>query len=126
MTVTAEMIASVRRKTGEPEAQTYTDAAIEAIIEASQVRVARTVTETDDGIINRSQALDDTEYLYDLNRAAATIWEEKLAALVSHGSFDVSGAGGSFSRSQIEQQYQRRLAYYLARRYLTSVEVASR
>lgn len=126
MTITAEMIASVRRKTGETTTTTYTDADIEAVIEASQVQVSRTFTATDDWIINASQSLDDLEYIYDLYRAAATIWEEKLAKLVEHGSFDVSGAGGSFSRSQIEQQYQRRLSYCLSRRYPTSVVIASR
>lgn len=123
MAVTTSMITSVRRKTGESTEQNYTDADIEAIIEESQVDVVRAFTETDDWIINQSQSDDDSEYVYDLNRAAATIWEEKLAKLVESGSFDVSGAGGSFSRSQIEAQYRSRLAYYLSRRFIAAIEM---
>lgn len=51
---------------------------------------------------------------YDLHAAAADIWEEK-AAIVAQ-DFDFNADGGSYSRSQVYEQYQKRARYHRARR----------
>jgi hypothetical protein len=51
---------------------------------------------------------------YDLNAAAADIWEEKAAVVAQ--DFDFNADGGNYSRSQVYQQYMRQARFFRARR----------
>jgi hypothetical protein len=64
---------------------------------------------------------DDWTETYDLNAAAADIWEEKAAALV--GEMDFSADGGQFSASQLYEQAKKQAAYYRSRSRIKSIEL---
>lgn len=51
---------------------------------------------------------------FDLNAAAAQIWEEKAA--VPAADYDFSADGGNFSRSQVYEQCMKQARHYRARR----------
>lgn len=73
----------------------------------------------------------DTRYTiipvtFDLNAAAARVWEEKLNALIGAGTYDYSADGQSFSLGQLVEQYKNRVAYYTARRRVRSVRLVTR
>lgn len=95
MTLTADQLAQLRRMIHEPTTTTYTDQALTNYVEAYPLR--------------DSSGYDPDHPLwsatYDMNRAAADIWEEKAAAIQDR--FDFSADGGNFSRSQ---QYTNALA----------------
>ena len=125
--VTAAQIAQVRRMTNEPLTTTYSDALITTIIEAYPTldengeapRIhaadsARPVTYTAYMDVLDLIANQDWIPTYDLNAAAAQIWEEK-AGTVSV-DFDYSADGGNYSRSQVYDAYIRQAKYYSARR----------
>lgn len=93
MSATAAMIADVRRMTAEPTTTTYSDAQITNFIEDYPML-------DDDGIAPDE---DDWTARYNLNLAAADIWEEKAAAVAEN--FDYSAEGSSFRLSQKVQHY---------------------
>ena len=101
MSATADEIARVRRMVAEPTVDIYTDDAIEAAIE----RYAMTdefgqepyVWTVDGGLPTRT----DNEFwvpTYDLNAAAAEIWQEKAMTLSTKTDF--ADAGANFNDSQ--------------------------
>lgn len=51
---------------------------------------------------------------YDLNRAAANLWQKKAAPRA--GDYDYSADGGNFQRSQRYEQAMKMARYYNARR----------
>jgi hypothetical protein len=55
---------------------------------------------------------------YDLNAAAADIWEEKAAAWTD--KYDFTADGGNYSRSQAYDMCMKQCRYYRARRMPTS------
>jgi hypothetical protein len=93
MAASAAMIAEVRRLVNEPTTTTYSDVLITTFIETYPMIDS-------DGI-----APDETDWtaVYNLNRAAADIWEEKAAAVAE--KFDYAAEGSSFKLSQISMQY---------------------
>jgi uncharacterized protein with WD repeat len=105
MTVTADMITKFRRMINEPTAINYSDDELETYIESWAV---------DDEFDNKALILDysttpysyitNTSWVptYDLNAAAAEIWEEKAADI--QDEFDFSAEGGNYTRSQKYQQ----------------------
>lgn len=125
--VTAAQIAQLRRMTAEPTTTTYSDALLTEIIESYPTldengeapRIpaadsARAVTFT-----AYMDALDLVENLdwkptYDLNAAAAQIWEEKAAGTA--GDFDFSADGGNYSRAQVFEQAMKQARRYGAKR----------
>lgn len=56
---------------------------------------------------------------YDLNAAAADIWDEKASAIA--GDFDFTADGGSYHRSQAVKNYENRARHYRSRRSITSI-----
>lgn len=53
---------------------------------------------------------------FDLNAAAADIWEEKVATLIGTGTqMDFAADGSSFRQSQVADQYKERARYYRSR-----------
>lgn len=100
MSATAAQIARLRRMTAEPDATTYSDDTLADYIEAHPVRDAQgrePYERLSDGRL--SATLNDlwTE-TYDLNAAAADVWDEKASALTEETDTSVEGA--SITRSQ--------------------------
>lgn len=116
MAATADQVARLRRMVGEPTEATYTDEALEDAIERYPLEDARgegpwVESTTTPGTL---EANPDWTPTYDLNQAAADVWQEKASAFV--GAFDFSDAGQSFSRSQVHGQMMAQARYYRARR----------
>jgi hypothetical protein len=117
MTVTAAMIAQVRRMTAEPTVTPYSDAAIQGYIEAYPCLDERgEMPYILDTTVRPPTQDDNPDWIpsYDLAAAAADIWEEKAAALAA--GFDFTTDGGSYHRSQAYQQAQAQARHYRARR----------
>jgi hypothetical protein len=118
-------VARLRRMVAEPTSATYDDDTLRLLIADAVV--------TDRATVGRAGGLDgvvDVRYVpqpaqFDLNAAAAVVWEEKVSALVGAGTYDLSADGESFALSQRVTQYQQRLSYYLARRRVKSVRQIS-
>lgn len=110
MTATAADIARLRRMVAEPtDAGGYLDVVLAAAIERYPLLDADGYDSTD----------ADWVATYDLNSAAAEVWQEKAAALT--GNFDFSADGASFSRSQAHAQAAKQARYYAARRMPTTI-----
>lgn len=109
MAVSAAMITRVRGMTGELSEAPYTDAAIVVFIEKHPLPDYSGELPTADGEVN--EVWTPT---YDMNAAAADIWDEKAALLA--GKFDVSADGASMSRSQLFDMATRRARHYRSRR----------
>lgn len=104
MSASASDIARLRRMVAEPTNTTYTDTLLgEAILRYPLPDADGHMTDSDLWVAT-----------YDLNAAAAEIWQEKAAALV--GRADFSADGGSYSDSQLVEQAERQARYYLSRR----------
>jgi hypothetical protein len=116
MSATDEQIARLRRMVNELLDTTYSNTDLAATIERyplvdalgnDPLVKAGTYPET---LIEN----DDWTATYDLNSAAADIWQEKAAPL--GGDYDFSADGASYSRSQAHQQAMQMARYYRARR----------
>lgn len=118
MTATAEQIAELRRKVGEPTYDNYSDAVLSEYIERYPlVDSAGEAPYIDDG-----GELVENEYwtaTYDLNAAAAAIWGEKAGALAVN--YDFSADGATYHRSQAYKQAQEQARYYSARRSIKTI-----
>jgi len=117
MSATAAQIARVRRMVAEPTEATYDDALITEYIERRLLVDERGAEPyTWDDSTEPPTAEDNGNWIptYDLNAAAADIWDEK-AALVA-ADFDFSADGGSYTRSQKLEACQQQARYFRARR----------
>ena len=122
MSATAAQIARLRRMVAEPDASTYSDDDLAAYIEdypliderGEEPYVWDTTTEPPTQDANESWIPT-----YDLNAAAAGIWEEKAAMLAQ--DFDFSADGAHFNRSQAYEQMMRSARYFRSRRPLRTV-----
>lgn len=118
MSATAAQIAKVRRMVAEPTAGTYTDQDIAEYIEARSCIDERGEepyswdTSSEPPTQEANDAWIDT---YDLNAAAADIWNEKAAALAAT-YYDFGADGQTFNRSQAAQQALQMARYYWSRR----------
>lgn len=92
-TVSAAMVAWLRRLTAEPlESSTYSDSALVATIERYPLPDAAGVAPTATAWAGA----------WDIHPAAADIWEEKAAAVAA--AFDFAADGGDYKRSQVYAQ----------------------
>ena len=108
--VTNTEIAQLRRMIAEPSTATYSDATLTTYIDAYPHLDAWGETPLDEwGLAN-----SDWTPTYDLSAAAADIWQEKAATVIS--KFDFAADGGNFSQSQQYEQYMKQSRYYRARR----------
>jgi hypothetical protein len=117
MTVTAAQILQVRRMAAELTATTYSDAAITAFIEAYPVmdeRGEEPYTWDTSTTPPTQDENDDWIDTYDLNAAAADIWEEKAAVWAA--KYDFTADGGTYHRSQGFEQAQKMARHYRSRR----------
>ncbi len=109
----SSIIGRVRRLTGEKFNTSYTDAEIQTIIELYPLVDAE----------GFSPDQDNWTPTYDLNAAAAAIWEEKASGRTEN--FDFSADGGSYSRSQSYEMAMKQARYYRSRRSLKTIEMES-
>ena len=108
--VTNVQIATMRRMVSEPTTTTYSDTLlIDAILRYPHMDEFGELPTDDDGVENA-----DWTATYDLNGAAADIWQEKAGAIAS--KFDFSADGGNFSMSLQYEQYMKQARYYRSRR----------
>jgi predicted homoserine dehydrogenase-like protein len=110
-TPSAEVIAHLRRLCAEPSATTYSDDLLKTYLERYPLADAAGLTPDREGWAGR----------WDVSPAAADIWDEKAAAVA--GSYDFSADGGSFSRSQIVEQYRTEAKRARARGSASSVPI---
>lgn len=117
MSATAAQIARLRRMVNEPDDTTYDDDAIQEYIERYPLLDERGEEPyTWDASTEPPTQEDNDSWIptYDLNAAAADIWQEK-AAIVAQ-DFDFKADGGQHSRSQVYEQYMAQARYYRSRR----------
>jgi hypothetical protein len=103
-TPTADQIAQLRRMVAEPDATTYSTPVLSAILAGYPLPD----TEGRDS--------DDATWVgtWDLNQAAADIWQEKAAAVAVN--FDFAADGGDYKRSQVAAQMLKMAQTYRAKR----------
>lgn len=112
MTATAEQILRVRRLTNEAGSLTYGDEDIQGFIESHPLTDPYGFGPDDpDGLYETNPDWTPT---YDLNAAAADIWEEKASSLA--GDYDFHADGASYSRSQAYEQAMKQARYFRAKR----------
>ena len=116
MSATDEQIERVRRMTGELDTGTYIDDDIQTFIEDHPLvdengEPPRVPSTTTPGEMMTNPDWTDT---YDLNHAAADIWEEKAAVLA--GDYDFEADGGKYTRSQAYEQAMKMARHYRAKR----------
>ena len=112
-----EVLARLRRMVAEPTEATYTDVDLIALIKAfpTAQRVGQ-----NQWVVNSSRI---DVVVWDLHAAAAQIWEEKVAALIGQGAYDITADGQTLHRDQKLQQYRAQVAYHTARRRVRSVKI---
>lgn len=124
MTVSAAMIADVRRMVNEPTEAIYTDEIITSIIEKYPViDELGTLPYYWDYAGGVPTKVENTAWVdtYNLNAVSADIWEEKAATLA--GRFDFSADGGSYTRSQAYTQAFNMAKYYRGRSGIKSIRL---
>lgn len=102
-------VVKLRRMVAESTSVTYSDDDIEDIIETYPVLDSEGLDPDDDA----------WTATYDLNAAAAQIWEEKAAALI--GLYDFNADGGSFNRSQMYEQAMKMARHYHSRKRVKTI-----
>jgi hypothetical protein len=112
-----EVLRRLRRMVAEPTEATYTDADLIAMLK--EFPTARNVGQNN-WVAN--SALVDV-VVWDVHAAAARIWEEKVAALIGQGAYDIDADGQTLHRDQKLQQYRTQVAYHTARRRVRSVKI---
>lgn len=113
--VTVAQIAQLRRMVAEPTTTTYSDADMRTYIEKYPHIDQYGESPLDEwGVANT-----DWTPTYDLAAAAADLWEEKAAGVIS--KFDFSANGGTYSQSQQYEQYMKQCRYYRSRRMPSTV-----
>lgn len=117
-------IAVVRRMVDEPSSTTYSDAGIQYYIEKYPLLDERgEVPYTWDTSTSPPTQDENEDWIptYDLNAAAADIWDEKAAGVAE--DFNFSADGGRYDRSQVAEAYGKRARYYRARRSAATVKM---
>ena len=119
MAATALQVLQLRRMTGlTGTAETdYTDSQLETYIEAHPLldELGEEPYTIDSSTTPPTQEANDAWIpTYDLNAAAADIWQERASVLAAR--FDFSADGGNYSRSQSYEQYMKQARYYNSRR----------
>ena len=124
MTATAAMITRVRAMVAEPLDTTYDDAAITVFIETYPLLDENGTNPTYlDYTTEPPTPTEDDNWIdtYDLNAAAADIWEEKAAAVANYTDF--SDAGASYNCSQVVAQYMKQARHYRSRRSMSTARL---
>lgn len=116
MAATAEQIADLRRMAAVPldKWPDYTDPVLKRFIEAhpQMDELGQAATYFDGYTVKVNPGWIPT---YDLNAAAADIWEEK-ASKYAEGHYDFSADGSTFNRSQVVNQCKQQARTYRSQR----------
>jgi len=112
-----KVLSRLRRMVAEMTEATYSDDDLRVLIK--EFPTAQRVGQNN-WVVNSS--LVDV-VVWDLHAAAARIWEEKVAALIGQGSYDIEADGQTLHRDQKLQQYRGQIAYHTARRRVRSVKI---
>lgn len=109
VTVPASWVARLRRLVAEPTTDTYTDLDLVEYLERYPL---------DDATGNEPT---DTSWTgnWDVNLAAADVWEEKAAAVASN--FDFAADGGDYKRSQAYTQMSAKARSFRAKRQTSTL-----
>ena len=111
MAVDFTLILKLRRMIAEQTDTTYTDGDLEDTIEEHAVLDSE----------GHAPESDDWTATYDLNAAAAAIWEEKATAYV--GQYDFNADGGSFNRAQMHDQAMKMARHYHSRKRVGTISL---
>lgn len=116
-TPTSDQVLELRGKIDEPTTANYSDLALQNILQRYPMLDWKDTEPY--MIVNWAPNINPTydpywQPTYDLNRAAADVWEEKAAKLAEDTDF--SADGSSFSRSQRYQQYMAQARFFRSRR----------
>lgn len=118
MAASAEEIARLRRMVAEPSTETYSDATLQAYIERYPLPDVNGEYQYLDVYIGPNGPTQITNPLwvatYDLNSAAADVWDEKASALV--GRTDYSADGLRINAAQLYDHAVARGKYYRSRK----------
>lgn len=121
MSVTAAMIARLRRMIDEPDSDTYSDGELESFIarhalldDLGEAPVVRDATTDPPSLV----ANTDWVPTYDLHAAAADLWLEKAAALAA--DYDFAAEGNRYQRSQTYVQFMMASRHHAARRAMAT------
>jgi len=118
MSATAAQIARIRRLVDEPTGDNgYTDAVIAEYIETYPGPDERGEAPYTWDTSTQPPSKETNESwipTYDLQAAAADIWEEKAATLAE--DYDFTADGGNYSRAQAYANYMTKARYHRARR----------
>ncbi len=127
--ITADMLARLRRMVNEPTTTPYTDDALAYYLQLHPVTDSNGIDiNENDWMLYLDFANSETSYAdlvstgalpswtptWDMHAAAADIWEEKAAAVQSYYNF--SADGGNYSQSQLYENAMDQVRYHLARR----------
>lgn len=107
--VAESLIARLRRMVNEPEETNYSDEELTEIIERYPLM----------DFAGNEPTASSWLATYDMNAAAAEVWEQKAGTLA--GDFDFSADGGSYQRSQAYQQALRQSKHFRSRRAVRTV-----
>jgi hypothetical protein len=123
MAATAAQIAQVRRMVGEPTTTTYSDAILTEIIERYPLLDIRGEAPWVQSAVDVTEIVANAYWIatYDLNAAAADVWDEKATAV--YQNFDFTTDGQTFDRSQIFEHATKRAGYYRSRRAATTIKL---
>lgn len=126
MSVTAEQLSELRRMCNlAADDATYTDDVLTGYItryalvdrlgaQPTYIRYAGSVSPT--VVINPYWLA-----VYDLNAAAADVWQEKASALPD--KYDFTADGATYNRSQMYTHYMQQARYYRSRRAIGAVNI---
>jgi hypothetical protein len=118
---TADEIMRLRRMTGEVSNSTYYDSVLSEYIEAYPLNDARGEEPYEWDTTTEPPTRDDNDEwvpTYDLNAAAARIWEEKATEYIA--DYDYSADGASLNRSQAFKHMMAQAGYYRSKRAMTT------
>ena len=124
MAATAAMAAQLRRMVDEPTETIYDDDLIDEYIERYPLLdVLGTDPQDVDFSTTPPTISEADEWIptYDLNAAAADIWEEKAGAVADE--FDFKADGGSYSRSQKEEKYLAKSRFHSSRKSAKTIKM---
>ena len=117
MSATAAQIARLRRTVNESDDTTYDDDLLAEYIERYPLVDERGEEPyTWDGSTQPPTQEPNDSWIptYDLNAAAADIWDEKAAVVAA--DFNFAADGGRYDRAQVAEMFAKRARYYRSRR----------
>lgn len=122
MAASVAQIMQLRRMVGEVGSTTYQDADLRTAIEHYPIMDANGEEPTEPSTTTGLEVTNtDWTATYDLNAAAAEIWQEKGAAVADRNDFDADG--GSYKLSQQYEQAMKMARHYQSRRAVKSMRL---